>query len=155
MSAVVKTVTPFTQRDLLLEALDELGIVYQEKGKAIITERVDYYGAQCFIYEQGAYRFQHDSSANVQSYSWRQLNFKEWKTVSAFLGAVEKAYHQAYERLQQRLAAEERRRLEEERKRFVEQQKQAVIQRAKEQGYNIKEIRKGNKIQLQLVRTSY
>ena len=37
----------------------------------------------------------------------------------------------------------------------VEQQKQAVIQRAKEQGYNIKEIRKGNKIQLQLVRTSY
>ena len=149
MSAVVKTVTPFTQRDLLLEALDELGVVYQEKGNAIMTERVDDYGAQRFIYEQGAYRFQHDSSP------WRKLNFNKWKTVSAFLGAVEKVYHQAYERLQQRMAAEERRRLEEERKRFVEQQKQAVIQRAKEQGYNIKEIRKGNKIQLQLVRTTY
>ncbi len=149
MSAVVKTVTPFTQRDLLLEALDELGVVYHEKGNAIMTERVDDYGAQRFIYEQGAYRFQHDSSP------WRKLNFKEWKTVSAFLGAVEKAYHQAYERLQQRLAEEERRLLEEERKRFVEQQKQVVIQRAKKQGYNIKEIRKGNKIQLQLVRTTY
>jgi len=149
MSAVVKTVTPFTQRDLLLEALNELSIEYHEKGNAIMTEREDYYGAQCFIYEQGAYRFQHDSSP------WRQLNFKEWKTVSAFLSAVEKSYHQAYERLQQRLAEEERRRLEEERKRFVEQQKQTVIQRAKKQGYNIKEIRKGHKIQLQLVRTTY
>lgn len=149
MSAVVKTVTPFTQRDLLLEALDELGIKYQEKDRAIMTERVDDYGAQRFIYEQGAYHFQHDSSP------WRRLNFKEWKTVSAFLGAVEKAYHQAYESLQQRVAEEERRRLEEERQRFVEQQKQAVIQRAKEQGYNVKETRKGNKIQLQLVRTTY
>ncbi|HDN27849.1 MAG TPA: hypothetical protein ENG03_12310 [Thioploca sp.] len=149
MSAVVKTVTPFTQRELLLEALDELSVEYQEKGNAIMTERVDDYGAQRFIYEQGAYRFQHDSSP------WRQLNLKEWKTVSAFLGAVEKAYHQAYERLQQRLAEEERRRLEEERQRFVEQQKQAVIQRATEQGYNVKEIRKSNKIQLQLVRTTY
>ena len=149
MSAVVKTVTPFTQRDLLLEALDELGVVYQEQGNAIMTERVDDYGAQRFIYEQGAYRFQHDSSP------WRQLNFKKWKTVSTFLSAVETAYHQAYERLQQRLAEEERRRLEEERQRFVEQQKQTVIQRAKEQGYNVKETRKGNKIQLQLVRTTY
>lgn len=42
MSADVKTVTPFIDKECLLKALDKLDVKYTIKQNEIITERVDY-----------------------------------------------------------------------------------------------------------------
>jgi len=167
MSAVVKTLTPFVSRELLLEALDALGVSYTCEQNQIVTDRKDYYGYQIFSYSHGSgkYIFQHDSSADVGSrwtpYPWG-ANFKEWTTISSFLGAVESEYKNAYTRLVERAEEEKRleiaRRLaeEEEKKRqFIERQKQAILEKAKENGYSVKETKQGEKIHLVLVRTVY
>ncbi len=170
MSAVVKTVTPFIDKECLLKALDKLDVKYTIKQNEIVTERVDYYSNQKFVYQNGHYKFQHDSSANRQNYPWRNLNVKEWKTVSGFLEVVEKEYNQVYaekiaelERLRQEALAEQERirlekeikRIEEERKAFVEKQKQAIIEKAKAKGYSVKEKKVNNKVKLILVRHTY
>ncbi|MCC5945689.1 MAG: hypothetical protein JJT94_12200 [Bernardetiaceae bacterium] len=170
MSAVVKTTTPFINKEMLLQALDCLDFKYTIKGNEIVTERVDYYGNQKFVLTNGRYQFLHDSSANRTVYPWRNLNIKEFKTVSNFLVAVEKEYNRIYaeklaelERIrQEQLAEQERIRLEEEMKRieqeriaYVEKQKQAIIQKAKEQGYSIQEKKVNNKVKLVLTRNTY
>lgn len=170
MSAVVKTITPFIDKECLLKALDKLEVKYSIKENEIITERVDYYNNQKFVFQNGRYKFQHDSSANRENYPWRNLNMKEWKTVSSFLKAVEKEYNQIYaeklaelKRLKQEALAEqerirleqERKRLEEERKAFVEKQKQAIIEKAKAKGYSVKEKMVKNKVKLILVKHTY
>ncbi|MCD4820942.1 MAG: hypothetical protein K8R11_02440 [Methanococcoides sp.] len=156
MSAIVKTVTPFTNQDLLLEALDELGVEYNVVGTSIITDRKDYYGHQSFeLGRNGAFNFSHDSSAERTNYPWSSINFREWKTVTSFLNAVEKAYKNAYGRMIERLAEEERIREEERKKQYVEKIRNETIDRAKGQGYTIKESRQGNKVKLVLTRTVY
>jgi len=170
MSAVVKTVTPFIDKECLLKALDKLEVKYTIKQNEIVTERVDYYNNQSFIFYNGRYQFQHDSSANRQNYPWRNLNVKEWKTVSDFLQAVEteynkfyaeklaeveRKYQQALEKAEKQRLEAEAKRLEAERKAFVEKQKKAIIEKAKAKGYSIKEKKVGNKIKLVLVRHTY
>lgn len=159
MSAVVKTITPFINKELLLQALDAIGCKYTLQGNEIITERVDHYGHQKFVLINGRYQFQHDSSANREQYPWRNLNFKEHKTVSSFLEAVEEKYNFFYkkkmEELEKQRQEEERIRLENERKAFVEKQKQTIIAKAKEKGYSVKEENVKGKIKLILVRNTY
>ena len=167
MSAVVKTLTPFVSCELLTEALDALGVSYTCRDEQIVTCRKDFYGHQIFTYspQSGKYVFQHDSSADVGSrwnpYPWG-ASFKEWKTVSSFLEAVETEYKNAYIRLEENVEEEKRlereRRLfeEEERKRrFVEKQKQTILEKATEKGYSVKETKQGDKVRLVLVRTRY
>ena len=48
MSSVVKTVTPFILKDLLIEALAELNCLEQVQGERIITRRTDIRGNQYF-----------------------------------------------------------------------------------------------------------
>lgn len=159
MSAVVKTITPFINQELLLQALDAVGCKYTIQGNEIITERVDYYGNQKFVFINGRYQFQHDSSANRQFYPWRNINVKELRTVSSFLEAVEAQYHYFYEKkmeeLEKQRREEERIRLENERKAFVEKQKQTIIAKAKEKGYTVKEEKVKGKVKLVLVRNTY
>lgn len=95
MSAVIKTITPFLNLELLLQALDAIDCKYtvNMQGNEIVTERVDYYGNQNFILISGRYVLQHDSSANRELYPWRNLNVKDYKTVSNFLEAVEINYN--------------------------------------------------------------
>jgi len=156
MSAVIKTVTPFTSQDLLLEALDELGVGCRVEGNQIITDRQDYYGHQIFeLSNNGAFHFQHDSSAEITNYRWRAINFREWKTVTHFLEAVDQAYKNAYGRMLDQLAEEERLREEEKKRKYVEDVRQETIARAQAQGYAIKETKQGEKIQLVLTRTIY
>ncbi len=178
MSAVIKTVTPFIDRECLLKALDKLGVKYSLKKNEIVTERRDYYGLQKFIFQNGRYKFQHDSSAEVNEYKRRwgtypsgwKANWKQWNSVSEFLQAVEKEYNHFYQKKlaeierkrqealeeaeRKRLEAEAKR-LEEERKAFVEKQKQAIIEKAKAKGYSVKEKKVGKKIKLVLVRHTY
>jgi hypothetical protein len=178
MSAVVKTVTPFIDKECLLKALDKLNVKYTIRQNEIVTERKDYYGNQKFVFIGGKYKFQHDSSAEIEQYKQRwgtypngwQANWKEWKSVSEFLQAVEKKYNYFYKEklaeierkrqealaeVERRRLEEEAKRLEEERKAYVEKQKQAIIEKAKAKGYAIKEKKVGNKIKLVLVRHTY
>ena len=56
---------------------------------------------------------------------------------------------------QERIAAEERRRMEEERQRLIEAQRQAVQERAKKMGYRVQETREGQTIRMVLVKRTY
>lgn len=174
MSSVVKTITPFINRELLLQALDKIGCNYTISGNEIITDRQDYYGKQKFVLHNGKFIFLHDSSAENMRfgphYPWGNIDLKEYKTISSFLGAVEREYNAIYkkklEELEQlRLAAlaeaeqkrleQERIRLEQERKDYVEKQKAAIIAKAKEKGYSVREAKVKEKIKLVLVRNTY
>lgn len=164
MSAVVKTITPFIDKECLLKALDVLNVKNQIKGQEIITERIDYQGKQKFIQQGKQFKFQYDSYQAVKK------NYKQFKTISSFLQAVEIEYNKYYQeklaeierKKQQALEGAERKRLEaeakrlkEERKAFVENQKKSIIEKAKAKGYSIKEKRVGKKIKLVLVRHTY
>ncbi|MBN2890941.1 MAG: hypothetical protein JXL97_03665 [Bacteroidales bacterium] len=176
MSAVVKTITPFINKEMLLQALDCLNFKYTIYVNEIVTERVDFYGNQKFVFLNGRYNFVHDSSSNdgasymINRYPWGNIDKQEYKGVSTFLQSVEKEYNRIYaeklaelERIrQEQLAEQERIRLEEEMKRieqeriaYVEKQKQTIIQKAKEQGYSVQEKKVNNKIKLILHRNTY
>ena len=164
MSAIIKTITPFIDKELLLKALDCVGCSYTVSGNTITTNRIDYYGNQKFEYKNNRYQFIHEDTP------WRNLNIKDYKTVSSFLQAVEKEYNRIYaekyaelERLRQAaLAEQERIRLEEEKKRiekerlaYIEKQKQLIIQKAQAEGYSVQERKVNNKIKLILRRNTY
>jgi hypothetical protein len=166
MSSVVKTITPFLDKELLLQALDAVGCKYTLRGNEILTDRVDYRGNQKFVWNNSRYSFWHDSHENM----WHNINTKEYKTVSGFLASVEKAYNTIYqkkleefERLRlEALAEAERKRLEEERLRlererqeYVEKQRSTIIAKAKEKGYSVREEKVKDKIKLVLVRNTY
>jgi hypothetical protein len=155
MSAVVKTITPFIDREILMLALESLGFGYSLQGEDILTERIDYYGEQKFVWAQGQYLFQHDSSATQNDYRWRNLNVKAYKTVGSFLEAVEREYGLHYRRLLEEAELKRQEELERQRKAFVQQQKEAIVVRAKEQGYDVQEKMVGTKIQLVLVKHTY
>lgn len=157
MSAVVKTITPFINSTILCEALEELGVKYSIQNQDIVTERVDYFGHQKFILINGRYQFQHDSDS--VNYAWRNRDFKETKTVTQFLEAVEKQYNGCYQRKMEELERlrleEERLKMEQERIAFVEKQKNAVMAKAKELGYSVKEEYVKGKVKLVLVKQTY
>lgn len=149
MSAIVKTQTPFLNRSLLLEALRDSGTQFSERNELILIPQLDAYGRQCYFQKlsNGKYQLSHDSHA---------------RSIQSFLKQIGEHYDNALQRLLQRQEEEERqrieeekRRIEEERKQYVEHQKQTIIERAKQQGYSVREKMKGNKIQLQLVRQTY
>ncbi|MEZ4935957.1 MAG: hypothetical protein R2799_00025 [Crocinitomicaceae bacterium] len=157
MSAVVKTLTPFINKDLLLKALDAMGCKYSVRSNVIYTDRVDFRGQQKFVLQNGRYVFQHDSDAD--SFLWKNMNMKSRKTVRSFLETLEKKYQLLYnkrmEELEQQRQEEERARLEKERQVFVESQRENIIAKAKEQGYSIQEEKIKGKIKLILVRNTY
>ena len=158
MSAVVKTVTPFIDKECLLKALDKLQIKYSINGNQIVSQN------QKFIYINGHY------TLDVYSHNYQSVNWNDYKNKNSFLETVEKEYNQIYaekiaklERLRQEALAEQERiliekeikRIEEERKAFVEKQKQAIIEKAKAKGYSVKEKMVKNKVKLILVRHTY
>jgi hypothetical protein len=166
MSAIVYTPTPFIDKMILQQALQSLHVTFREgymRGiPALITEREDYYGAQAFVLKDGCYALTHDSSAQLQNYPWRKQNWKQYKTVAEFISAVEKAYNQCLldhiQRLEQLAAAQaeaERQRIENERIAYIEAKKTAIIAKAKAQGYDVREKKINNTIQLVLIKNTY
>lgn len=168
MSAVIRTHTPFVVKEVLVEALQEFGaepIVVDKENISqyhhrervlqgdIITNRSDYYGRQFFRSEQGMWVLQHDSS-EMSGRIVSKLVHSNYKKVGRFLSEVEQIYENCFFRYQERLAKRERERLEEERKARVALKRKEVLQKAKEQGYSIKEKLKNGKIHLILTRSS-
>ena len=78
---------------------------------------------------------------------------KKYRRVAEFLTSVSEEYTTAYQRHLDKLAEQERLRLEELRKARVEATRKQVITNAKAQGYSVKEVRNGNKLQVVLTRT--
>lgn len=152
MSCVIKTITPFILKDILVEALKEMNCLERVQEENVMTNRKDYQGNQRFVKNNGQYIFIHDSDANFR---WGNLSESKYKSVKEFLSDIASIYQKKYQELQERLAQQERERIEAERKAFVESQKQAILNRAKEKGYSVKEQQTGGKIKLVLVKHTY
>jgi hypothetical protein len=141
MSSIVTTATPFINRELLLKALDAVGCRYTIQGNEIITDRQDYYGKQKFVFLNGRYSFQHDSSAENMIYGphyrWGNIDMQQHKTVSQFINSVGEIYNKLYQKQleeleRKRLAAiAEAERLRKEK--LVEQERLRLIAIAEEE----------------------
>lgn len=159
MSSIVKTITPFIDKEILCKALEQCGCKYQIQGTDIVTDRRDYYGMQKFHLQGGRYVYMHDSSAENMRfgphYPWGNIDLQQYKTVSSFLENIEKQYNILYQKRLEEIELAEKIRIENERKAFVEKQKNAIIEKAKSKGYYVKEEKIKNKIKLVLVKRTY
>ena len=166
MSAVIKTTTPFVIEEVLIHALESVGAEPQKVTERhhgnqrnqvqvgdILTNRRDYNGRQLFRLQNNRWVLMHDADEYSGRIVSQALADKGYKSVATFLSELSLAYNLAYDQHLERVAKQERLRLEEERKARVEATKQKAIEKAKAQGYSVKETRKGNQIQLVLVRT--
>lgn len=140
MSAVIKTITPFIDLECLCEALTSVGCGFRIQENHIITDRKDV--------RLGFQTFQKDNYGKyvLLAYSHTDNNQAD------FIRIVEKEYNTIY---QTKLEEAERLRLEQERLAFIEKQRATIIERAKEQGYSIKEEKVKGKIKLVLIKNTY
>lgn len=168
MSAVIKTATPFLIESVLFKALGEVGADPQKVTDAILqglsgrnqiqlgdilTNRNDYYGRQFFRQQDDRWLLSHDSS-EMGGRIVGQLAERQYLPVLQFLSELNLAYGTAYQQHLDLLAEQERMCLEEDRKARVEKMRQQAIDKAKSQGYAIKESRTvQGQIQLVLTRT--
>ena len=168
MSAVIQTATPFIEAQLLIEALETLGAepqLYSDDAKNttlqnyrgtqlvagdILTNRSDYYGPQFFRLSNNTYSLFHDSS-EMQVVG----NRRDYQKIRDFLANLDKAYRNAWNQRQERLAEEARIKAEEMRKKKVEEVRQAVIEKARMEGYYVEEEIVNDNVQLILSRTVY
>ena len=167
MSAVIQTTTPFVIEEVLMTTLTVLDTnpflitsenvhQYTHRGGIqigdIVLSRTDYYGPQHFRKVGAQYQLRHDSS-EMSGRVISQVMTKPYKKVAQFLRDVEQQYQSAYVEYQLHLEEQERQRLEAERQARVEATRKRVIEKAKAQGYSIKEVTKNGKIQLVLRRS--
>lgn len=158
MSSVIKTNTMFVDEECLIKAIEANGTKVTEHGNGyIVTNRVDYYGAEKFVLENGRYVFMHDSTADEMGnrYPWNRNSLKNWKNVSEWLEDVGRTYNDERILKMERLAEEERRREEERLRRLVEERRDQIKAKAKEEGYYIKETEEAGTIRLVLTRVTY
>ena len=170
MSCVIRTATPFIERQFLLKALDENEIECQIQGERILLIGFAYrtYFEKDHL---GKYILTHEQGTDIQ----------------VLLGKVEKSYEKAYRsylkkfeekqtelekkalqaqqnqiiaqqkqlELERQKAEQEKQRIEQDRLNYLDKQKEAIKEKAREMGYEIKEVKKAKKVQLVLVRRSY
>jgi len=158
MSYKAKTLTPFVDKKILLEAMDNLNISYREANNNIIIQNIlDYQGQQYFTLNNMRYQYVHDSNSNVNK----------------FLAEIEKEYKSIHNKLIKKIMELEKRKEEErikkelerlrkeqeemERKRveLIENNKKMIKEKAKKMGYKVKETVKDGKVKMVLVRRTY
>lgn len=167
MSAIIKTTTPFTIEAVLIKALAVLGAEplkvdvtnirsLQHNGGVhigdIFTNRKDYYGIQHFRFEQDRWILRHDSNEMNGRITASSMGSRQYIPVQEFLTSLAKEYAIIYPAYLQELEEKEQRILEEQRRARVEATRLQAIEKAKSQGYSIKETR-NSKGQIQLVLT--
>jgi hypothetical protein len=141
MSSIVKTVTPFLNRELLLQALDSVGCKYAIQENEIVMLQDQ---RQRFTWDSAFGRFKF----SYYSHNYSESEFKELKARYDFLGPIEQSYNDLFRKKRD----EE---LERERKAFVEKEKAHIIAKAKEKGYEVREEMVKEKVKLVLVKTTY
>lgn len=137
----VESLAPLTDEACLMEALEALGTRYAvEEGR--ITIRV----------ASEPLRLERRHGGWI-------LRRPESSTHAAWERQLETAYRAARERQLARLAearrVEEEQRREEVRRALVEARREAITTRARQMGYSVREERRGEEIQLVLVRRTY
>lgn len=158
MSCVVKTSTPFIDKEILCLALEQMGCKITVQGDRIITDIRDrLIGYQTFERDQsGKYvllAYSHTDKDRADFIS--EINKYYEMLYQKRLEEIEKARQEAIAEAERQRLEQERIRMEEERKAFVEKQKNAIIEKAKSRGYYVKEEKVNNKIKLVLVRHTY
>jgi hypothetical protein len=164
MSAYLTLLTPMLDQECLLAALVDLGFDQTKvEVHAMPVPLVGYAGDRRAQTANIVIRREHVGSASndvgflatstgylafVSGYDHPQFG-------PGWIAQLSERYKVHESAKQERLAAEERRRLEEEREKLVEAQRQAVHERAKKMGYSVKEKREGDKLRLVLVKRTY
>lgn len=147
MSAVIKTTTPFIDLECLCEALTAVDCGFRVQGNKVITDRQDV--------RLGFQEFQKDNYGRFALLAYSHTD----RSQADFIRLVEKHYSVIYqnklEEAERLRLEDEIKRLEQERLAFIEKQKTTIIERAKEQGYSIKEENLKGRIKLILVRNTY
>jgi hypothetical protein len=150
MSAIVQSLTPFTNKEVLLEALNSLEVGCREINNEILTERGDYFGNQRFVWHNNQYYFQYDSDEQAIHL---QQNFKEWKSSDSFLKAVEERYVKLYQLKLHQLGESEKQKEEQKKKEYILEQEKKIQEKAKALGYKVeKRVEKDNTVQFVLVK---
>lgn len=160
MSAYLNLMTPMTDEECLVAAILDQGVPraaiecfttpvelrgWQKGRSANIVLRKEYTGDT--YNDIGFLRTSLGYNA-ILSNDYARFG-REWLT------RVGSSYQTHFQAKQERVAAAERRRMEDERQRLVEAQRQAVHEKAKKNGYQVKETREGDKIRLVLVKRTY
>ncbi|MDL0080954.1 hypothetical protein [Helicobacter zhangjianzhongii] len=138
MSRRVTTRIPIIDRECLIEALKASNCQYIDQGNQIIAQ-IGY----------GITYTQRDTHFSVNYYS---DHIDERSFVESVNTAYLRIYKTKLERLEKERLEEEARKGRERLEAFKEAQKAQIIEKAKKQGYKVKEVKKGDKIQLVCVR---
>lgn len=164
MSAYLTMMTPMTDQECLLVALEELGFSSQKvEIHAKPTQLVGYTNDRRSQTANIVIRRKHLSSASndlgflASETGYRAIisDYDQARYGPSWLAELQSRYKGHAEAKEARLAAEERRRLEEERRRLVEAQRRSVLERAKKMGYQVKESSEGGVVRLVLVKRTY
>lgn len=164
MSAYITMLTPMTERESLVDALVDVGFAREHIELHTSAVQLEGIGGGARAQTGNVIiRRQHVGSASNDigffetptGYEVHISDFDQSRYGRAWLAELHARYTARWEQKRARLAAEERRRVEEARRQLVERQREAVYARAKKLGYQIKESRAGETVQLVLVRRTY
>ncbi|MEB3222464.1 MAG: DUF1257 domain-containing protein [Candidatus Sericytochromatia bacterium] len=164
MSAYMTLLTPMTDQECLLAALADLGFDGAKvEVHATPVNLVGYAGdlraqtANIVIRRKYVGAASNDLGflASATGYQSLVSGYDHPNFGTGWLTQLNSRYQSHWTEKQERLAADERRRMEDERQRVVETQRQAVHERAKKMGYEVQETREGDAIRLVLVRRTY
>lgn len=164
MSAYITMQTPMTDRELLLEALADLG--YDDAKVEVHDEPVALVGyvgdpradrANVVIRRQHVGGNSNDVGFLATPTGYRAIvsDYDQVRFGKAWVAKLHGRYQVRATAKEERLAAAERERLTEERRRLVAAQRDAVVAQAKKLGYRVNESRQGEAVRLVLVRRSY
>lgn len=164
MSAYITLLTPMTDQECLLTALADLGFdAAKVEVHATPVNLMGYFGDRRAQSANIVIRRQHIGSASndvgflasATGYQALVSGYDHPRFGNEWLTHLNNRYQSHWTAKQERLAAEELRRLEEERQRLVEAQRHAVHERAKKMGYRVQETREGETIRMVLVKRTY
>jgi hypothetical protein len=168
MSAIVRSLTPFLNQEQLLEALESLECqctVQQDQITVTGGLNLRLYNKPVFKRTiDGKFMLLHERSPEIKKFL-KQLEGayikagKEYKRKLQELKILAEQEEVLSKQREIELKKQELEQKEKERElakqAYVQQQKAEIIRKAKEQGYEVKEYKKGNNIQLQLVKVTY
>ncbi len=164
MSAYITVTTPMIDRDLLLQALADVGFVEE---RVVVSEEplplVGYQGDTRVQVANIILRRQHLSAASNDlgflstptGYRLIVSDYDRPRFGGAWLSSVAERYRAREAERDARLRAEELERERERKRQLVEAQRSAIETKAKKLGYSVKVERNQEQVRLVLVRRTY
>ncbi len=146
MSRRVTTRTPILDRECLIEALESCNYQYDIQGDTIVVR------AKGIAYNTIKYIQKNTYSSGKSSYSVKYEEYEHEKMVDSIESHYLKFYKAKLERLERERLEEEARKERERLEAYKQAQKEQIIAKAQQRGYKVKEVKKGDKIQLVCVR---